>query len=255
MGGTIASKRDLWQCELPSTVKTTWANDDFSILFDQEMTSETCPSGSFIDQIISSSPLETRKIGALLGQSIIGKREKASHPSQSVVIGLMGELGAGKTTFTQGLARGLGIQARITSPTFTLINQYTTPTEDVRLFHVDSYRLVAEPAAGRAGRDESLANQVYGLGMDELFDAVEEESTPHIVVIEWADRLVDLLPDDRLMIRFGSRADRQTQVAREVTGDRDSERMLSFCATGPHSGALLAALRTAEARVGVPLGH
>jgi tRNA threonylcarbamoyladenosine biosynthesis protein TsaE len=230
-------------------------NDDFSILFDQEMTSETCLSGSSIDQIISSSPLETQEIGALLGQSIIGKREKTSHSAQSVVIGLMGELGAGKTTFTQGLARGLGVQARITSPTFTLINEYITPAQDVRLFHVDSYRLAVETAdppnaaTGRAGRAESLANQVYGLGMDEIFDLVEEDSfglggcplglaMTHVVVIEWADRLVELLPDDRLMIRFSSSADRQQegQVAAA------NARMLRFCATGPRSEALLSAL-------------
>ena len=84
---------------------------------------------------------------------------------------------------------------------------------------------------------------------------LEEESTPHVVVIEWADRLVDLLPDDRLMIRFDSGAVPQTQVSRDGTGGRDSERLLSFCATGPHSGALLSALRTAEARVGAPLGR
>jgi tRNA threonylcarbamoyladenosine biosynthesis protein TsaE len=253
-------------------------NDDFSILFDQEMTSETCLSGSSIDQIISSSPLETQEIGALLGQSIIGKREKTSHSAQSVVIGLMGELGAGKTTFTQGLARGLGVQARITSPTFTLINEYITPAQDVRLFHVDSYRLAAN--------QDSLANEIYGLGMDEIFDAVEEESFDsrgpppdpaalrHVVVIEWADRLRDLLPADRLMLRFDSGADGQTPVAAgvynhplahlqkpetdqtppacEATGgwpratEHDgSERMLCFCATGPRSRALLSALQSA----------
>ena len=210
---------------------------------------------SSLDQIISSSPLETKSCGELLGQIINAKKENSPHSSQSVVIGLIGELGAGKTTFTQGLARGLGVQARITSPTFTLINEYITPTEDVRLFHVDSYRLAvetAEPpnaATGRAGRAESLANQVYGLGMDEILDLVEEDSfglggcplglaMTHVVVIEWADRLVELLPDDRLMIRFSSSADRQQegQVAAA------NARMLRFCATGPRSGALLSAL-------------
>ena len=73
-------------------------------------------------RIISSSPLETKKLGELLGQTI----------RQGVVIGLMGELGAGKTTFAQGLARGLGVQARITSPTFTLINEYTVPMAQAR---------------------------------------------------------------------------------------------------------------------------
>ena len=237
-------------------------NDSFSVLSDQNKTSETCPSGSTLEQIISSSPLDTKSCGELLGQTIIEKRARAPHSSQSVVIGLIGELGAGKTTFTQGLARGLGVQARITSPTFTLINEYTTPTEDMRLFHVDSYRLAVESpeppnaATGRAEGAESLANQVYGLGMDEIFDLVEEDSfgrgerppgpaMTHIVVIEWADRLVELLPDDRLMIRFSSSADRPLEGQVAAT----NERTLRFCATGPHSGALLSALANRKPQV------
>ncbi len=163
--------------------------------------------------IISSSPSETQTLGVLLGQTIC----------QGIVIGLMGELGAGKTTFTQGLAKGLGVQARITSPTFTLVNEYRVPTDAARLFHVDSYRLA----------DEALADQVYDLGMDELFDAVEDDSVPHVIAIEWADRLVDLLPADRLMIQFRYNNER-TFLA--------DERMLIFRATGTHSRALLSAL-------------
>ena len=242
-------------------------------------------NGDFRIPILSSSPLETKKLGELLGRTIcrpwlpgIGDRPRTA----GAVIGLVGELGAGKTTFAQGLARGLGVQAHITSPTFTLINEYTSPTENVRLFHVDSYRL--------AVNEDSLANEIYGLGMDEIFDAVEEESFDHggqpldpagmrhVVVIEWADRLVDLLPADRLMLRFDSGADGRTPVAEgfydrsraqlqkpetdprplacEAPGDRpratdhdSSERTLDFYASGPRSGALLSALRTEVARV------
>lgn len=215
--------------------------------------------------VLSSSPLETHNLGELLGRAIrypqppgIGERL----PITGALIGLVGELGAGKTTFAQGLARGLNVHARITSPTFTLINEYTSTSQDLRLFHVDSYRL--------AGDSESLAGEIYGLGMDEILDSVEEEPsaawahTPgpaamrHVVVIEWADRLSDLLPADRIMVRFASGADGQTPAvadpmrpARDATGDGlragddSSERTLSFCATGPHSGALLAEMRTA----------
>ena len=244
-----------------------WVNDDFRI------------------PILSSSPLETQKLGELLGRTIcrpwlpgIGDRPRTA----GAVIGLVGELGAGKTTFAQGLARGLGVQVHITSPTFTLINEYTSPTENVCLFHMDSYRL--------AVNEDTLANEIYGLGMDEIFDAVEEESFDngghpldpaarrHVVVVEGADRLGDLLPVDRLMLRFDSGADGQTPVAEgfcdstrahlqnpetdqarlacEASGDwpratdhDGSERMLCFCATGPRSRALLSALRTAVATV------
>lgn len=220
--------------------------------------------------ILSSSPLETQNLGELLGRTIhfpqspaVGERPRTA----GAVIGLVGDLGAGKTTFAQGLARGLGLQARITSPTFTLINEYTAPTADVRLFHVDSYRLSAD--------SESLAGEMYGLGLDEILDIVEEESFDdrtrpphtapmrHVVVIEWADRLGALLPADRLMVRFDSGADGQTSVdydqmrlAYEATNDRPrtmdgngSGRTLSFCATGPHSGALLSEMRTAIDRI------
>lgn len=240
--------------------------------------------------LISSSPLQTKSFGKLLGQTIIqgnvgksGTGEKVARPSpqgvpcaptspHSVVIGLVGDLGAGKTTFTQGLARGLGVQARITSPTFTLINEYTTPTKEALLFHVDCYRLAVElagspdPVPGRTAQEDALASQVYGLGLDALFDAVEEEAIPHLVVIEWADYLADLLPADRLMVRFHSdRDDRDTKrAARMEKRERPSpagahaghvtahaapsaQRMLRFCATGPRSQALLSALRAVVA--------
>ena len=253
--------------------------------------------------ILSSSPLDTQNLGELLGRTIRlpqlpgprapgagGERlpplplsalpTASAAPWQSTnagaLIGLVGELGAGKTTFAQGLARGLGVQERITSPTFTLINEYTSSTEDVRLFHVDSYRLAAD--------GETLAGEIYGLGMDEILDVVEEEpfddwerSPPlppaamrHVVVIEWADRLGELLPADRIMVHFdgsvaepneGEKRSNQadgptpavidpTRLACDAASDRprtengSSERTLRFCATGPHSRALLLALQT-----------
>jgi len=220
--------------------------------------------------VLSSSPLETHNLGNLLGRAIRFPQRSGNGeppPTTGALIGLVGDLGAGKTTFTQGLARGLGVQARITSPTFTLINEYTSPTKDVRLFHVDSYRLAED--------SQSLAAELYGLGMEEILDVVEEESFDaweyppdpaamrHVVVIEWADRLGDLLPADRLTVRFDSDPHRQTSVdngqmrlAHEAAGgrthmmdDNGSERTLSFCATGPHSGALLSEMRTAMDRI------
>ena len=216
--------------------------------------------------VLSSSPLETQNLGELLGQAIcFPQRPGIGQPPQTTgaLIGLVGELGAGKTTFAQGLARGLGVHARVTSPTFTLINEYTSTSHDLRLFHVDSYRL--------AGDSESLAGEIYGLGMDEILDILDEEPlderacptdpapTRHVVVIEWADRLGELLPADRLTVRFDSGPDAhssafisQRRLSHDLTGGlthmmggNGSERTLSFCATGPHSGALLTEMRTA----------
>jgi len=99
------------------------------------------------------------------------------------VLALAGDLGAGKTAFTQGLALGLGITEPVTSPTFTLINQYRT-AEGIRLQHVDSYRLANAPL------------EMWDVGLADLFAGDD------IVVIEWADRIPGLLPDEQLEIKF-----------------------------------------------------
>jgi len=83
---------------------------------------------------------------------------------------LTGELGAGKTQLVKGLARGLGITARVHSPTFTLVNEYTGPR--LRLFHLDLYRL------------ETCA-QIQAAGLEEFL------RPDGVAVIEWAERMAD----------------------------------------------------------------
>ncbi|MFG6097118.1 tRNA (adenosine(37)-N6)-threonylcarbamoyltransferase complex ATPase subunit type 1 TsaE [Leptothoe sp. ISB3NOV94-8A] len=103
----------------------------------------------------------THRLGWLMGQHL---------PVETVLL-LSGPLGSGKTTFTQGLGAGLGIEQTIDSPTFTLINEYLTGR--VPLYHVDLYRLDS------MGAD--------GLYLETYWDG--EEVAPGIVVIEWAERL------------------------------------------------------------------
>ncbi len=98
------------------------------------------------------------------------------------VVALYGDLGAGKTVVAQAVAAALGVTATVTSPTFTLINEYDLPDSGI-LFHVDCYRL-QEPEA------EAIA-----LGLEELFDQ-------GIVLIEWADRIASLLPDERIDVEL-----------------------------------------------------
>jgi tRNA threonylcarbamoyladenosine biosynthesis protein TsaE len=91
--------------------------------------------------------------------------------------------GARKTAFTQGVAAGLGIAAAVTSPTFVLVNRYRAADGRV-LHHADCYRLADAPA------------EMWDIGLTDLMSADQ------ILVIEWADRIPDLLPAEYLAITF-----------------------------------------------------
>ena len=93
---------------------------------------------------ISHSPVETEALGEAWGRAA----------QAGWVIGLSGELGAGKTQLVKGLARGLGITARVHSPTFTLVNEYDGGR--LRLFHLDLYRLETREEMRSAGLEEFL---------------------------------------------------------------------------------------------------
>jgi len=123
---------------------------------------------------------ETQTCGARLGKLLCGK----DHPGEGApVLALSGDLGAGKTTFTQGLAQGMGIEAPVTSPTFVLVNRYVGAGGHV-LQHADCYRL------------SNATAEMWDIGLDDLFAGDD------VVVIEWADRIPGLLPEDRLDIAF-----------------------------------------------------
>jgi len=109
---------------------------------------------------ISHSPVETESLGESWGRG-------AKHGQ---VIALSGELGAGKTQLVKGLARGLGVTARVHSPTFTLVNEYAGGR--LRLFHLDLYRLESR-------------GQILGAGLEEFLQP------DGVAVIEWAERLED----------------------------------------------------------------
>ena len=102
-----------------------------------------------------------------------------SEKFENMVICLDGELGSGKTVFTKGLANALGINESITSPTFTIIKEYMTG--ELPLYHMDVYRLDGDTT---------------GVGIEEYF------TKGGITVIEWAKTIRDILPDERLEIKF-----------------------------------------------------
>lgn len=125
---------------------------------------------------------------------MLGKRLGAQAVAGQV-IALNGDLGAGKTTLTQGIAAGLGISARVTSPTFTLINEYDAGTRKLRLIHMDTYRLGESLEQAQA--------EAANLGLDEIFATAtlaDETSGGAVIVIEWADRVTALLPPETLYI-------------------------------------------------------
>ena len=96
----------------------------------------------------------------------------------NMIICLNGELGSGKTMFTKGIANALGINENITSPTFTIIKEYEG---ELPLYHMDVYRLDCN---------------TDGIGIEEYFNK------GGVVVIEWADTIKDILPKERLDIKF-----------------------------------------------------
>lgn len=111
----------------------------------------------------------------------LGAKLAGQWPRPCVVL-LIGDLGAGKTTFTKGIAEGLGAARAddVSSPTFPLIHEYGEAGE---LYHVDLYRLDTEA-------------EVESLGLDDLF------ARPAVVVLEWAERFPRLMPRDRIEIRI-----------------------------------------------------
>lgn len=124
-------------------------------------------------KLVSNSLVDTARIASEIVKMLGGRK----------VICLTGDLGAGKTTLSKALALELGIKSDISSPTYTIVNEYR---EDVTLFHFDVYRI-------------NDIEEMYEIGFDEyLFSGA-------YVIIEWADKIESLLPDDalRVDIRYG----------------------------------------------------
>ncbi len=109
------------------------------------------------------------------------------------VIELVGDVGAGKTTFTRGLAEGLGIKEPITSPSFTISKSYTLPNNKGRLIHYDFYRL-PDP----------------GLMLDDLRENLENPN--NIIIIEWGGSIADILPEDHIKVEIKYNDDSSREV-------------------------------------------
>ena len=143
----------------------------------------------------SRSPEETRRLAVALSPLL--------RPGD--VLSLGGDLGAGKTTFVQGLAIGLGITERVTSPSFVLLKEYLGGRYP--LIHMDVYRL-------------ERMQEVVDLGYDEFLDP------SHIVVVEWGDMVEPLLPKEHLSIQMSyGAADSRREIVLQPRGFQWEMRM------------------------------
>jgi len=140
-------------------------------------------------EFFSYSPEQTRRLGIHVG----------SYLNKGDVVCLEGDLGAGKTTLVQGIGQGWGTLDRVTSPTFVIVNEYRRLNHE-RLFHLDAYRL----------RD---AQDAEALDFDRLL-------TNGTLVIEWAERIKNILPEQHLWIQFSYRDLEQRTMLLTAHGDR-----------------------------------
>lgn len=150
-------------------------------------------------ELISHKPSETRRFGASIG--------KLAMPGDILL--LVGKLGTGKTCLTQGIARGLGIEEYIPSPSFVLIRQFYGR---LPLYHIDLYRLDLPQEIADLGLDDYL----YGKG---------------ICVIEWAEKGLSLMPPEYMLIKIDYLGDTERSLKLETYGKRYME-MLDKLKTG-----------------------
>lgn len=132
-------------------------------------------------KIISKSSVETKKIAAKFADQILQLDTKKS----AIVLGLQGDLGAGKTTFLQGFGKSLGITEKINSPTFVIMKRFKLKGKYFKNFyHFDCYRLKNE-------------KDLEGLGFKEIVSDPQ-----NIVAIEWPEKIDNVLPKEILKIIF-----------------------------------------------------
>jgi tRNA threonylcarbamoyladenosine biosynthesis protein TsaE len=154
--------------------------------------------------VTTCSARETEEVGVAIGAVL--------DAGDLVVLG--GELGVGKTTLAKGIAKGLGVVDTVTSPTFTIVQEYDGPT---RVAHVDIYRL-------------HRVQELYDLALEELLE-------DRVVLIEWGDVVAPLLPPSRLDVQL-------------AIGDEVDSRTIELVGHGAPWQRRLSAIDNAVASVG-----
>ena len=139
-------------------------------------------------QFVSHSTQETEQFGEEVAKSLRG----------GDVLAFTGSLGMGKTAFTRGLARGLGCRGRVTSPTFTIVNEYDGKTPP---FHFDMYRL-------------GSSDELFDIGWDDYL------ARGGVCAVEWSERVSDALPDDTIYVDIARGEEDENTRTITVTGGR-----------------------------------
>lgn len=141
-------------------------------------------------EYLSHSAEETERLGELLAASL----------TPGNVLAYTGALGMGKTAFTRGLARGLGYRGRVTSPTFTVVNEYDGAPP---LFHFDMYRL-------------SSSDDLFDIGWEDYLNR------GGICAVEWSERVSDALPDDTIFVDIRRHEENENWRIITITGGAEN---------------------------------
>ena len=136
-----------------------------------------------METFITHSPEETRTLGERLARVL----------QPGAVVAFTGDLGAGKTAFISGMARGLGIQEPVTSPTFTIVNEYEGGR--LPLFHFDMYRL-------------GSADELFHIGWEDYL------ARGGVCAVEWSENVAEAMEDDALRVDMARGADENSRVIR-----------------------------------------
>ena len=134
-------------------------------------------------EVITTSPLETEAVGAALAERL--------QPGD--VIAYVGGLGAGKTAFTRGLARGLGVTDSVTSPTYTIVNEYLSGT--MPLFHFDMYRLAS-------------ADDLFDIGWEDYLER------GGVCAVEWSENVTEAM-ENAIWVRIERLSDEERRITIE----------------------------------------
>jgi tRNA threonylcarbamoyladenosine biosynthesis protein TsaE len=144
---------------------------------------------------LTKNPSQTKKLGELLAKKFLKeKKQKGAR-----VLGLEGELGGGKTTFLQGLAKGLGIKEKITSPTFVIMKKFRISTKTYNLkpktfVHIDCYRI-------------EKPKEILDLGFKEIIS-----DSQNLVAIEWSDKIKKIFPKNSTILKFNFVSKNQREI-------------------------------------------